>query len=110
MTTGLAITEIVTASTIVTGIEVNLIYMTYSRLKNAFYLFIYFFCRNSSITSMCYTWLPFEAFPDWGSGETYSLSACQVSYLLRLSLNSERFLYGSSVNEIKGGLLPLDAG
>ena len=41
MTTGLAITEIVTASTIVTGIEVNLIYMTYSRLKNAFY-FIFF--------------------------------------------------------------------
>lgn len=39
MTTGLAITEIVTASTIVTGIEVNLIYMTYSRLKMHFILF-----------------------------------------------------------------------
>lgn len=39
MTTGLAITEIVTASTIVTGIEVNLIYMTYSRLKMLFFFF-----------------------------------------------------------------------
>lgn len=39
MTTGLAITEFVTASTLMTGIEINLIYMTYSHLKMPFFFF-----------------------------------------------------------------------
>jgi len=64
VTIGLAITEFVTASTM-TGIEINLIYVTYSRLKMPFSF------RNSSRMSLCYTWLRFETSPDWRSGKIY---------------------------------------
>lgn len=104
MTTGLAITEFVTASTIMTGIEINLIYMTFSHLKMHFFVEILLACQCATHCSIL------RPLQTGDQARHTSLSACQVPYLLRLSLNSAHFLYSSSVNEIKEGLLPLDVG
>lgn len=93
--------EFVTASTIMAVIEINLIYMIYSLLKmHLFFLEILLGCQCTTHVSVL---RPLQT----GDQARYTcLSACQVSYLLRLSLNSEHFLYGASINEIKEGLLP----
>lgn len=89
-----------------TGIEINLIYMTFSHLKMP----IYFFFKEIILGCQCATHGSALRPLQTGDQARYTnLSACQASYL-RLSLNSERVLYGASMNEIKQPLLPLNVG
>lgn len=68
-----------------TGIEINLIYMTYSHLEMPFFFFLEILLRCQYATHGSVL-RPLQT----GDQTRYtSLSACQVSYLLGVSLNSE---------------------
>lgn len=88
-----------------TGIEINLIYMTYSHLEMPL-----FFFKEILLRCQCTTHGSVLRPLQTGDQTRYtSLSACQVSYLLGEAW-IQNFLHSASVNVIKEGLLPLNVG